>query len=519
MRQYRHPALLLLSLAVFVAGCATTPPMARDEVMQQYDQIARLQTNLRDAKEQGVDYLAPDDYDRAEKLLGAAVEQAQQRDSEAAREAADQGIAALVQARSNADTARDVMQEVLAARDQAMEANAAQRVPDRWEQAEANLREADRLIEQGNLEAAKRRRPQLLNTYSAVELAALKEGVLEDARAALNTAREHDADDQAPKTFNQAQRELNLAVSTLEANREDVDKAHAHAQKAKTLAERANNVAELVKDFGRRDYTREDIVLWYQSQLAQVNQPLDRPIRFDQPNKQVIQSLRSNIAQQVAAADQAQQLAAQREDEIQNLKQTHEQELAQLRQRQEAEIAAFQEQLNQELEAKETIQEELQKTAREIQQRYEKVNAMFSENEANVYRKQDDVLVSVFGFDFPPGSAEIKTDNYSLLDKIARSVKLFGEPEVVIQGHTDNTGSKDGNIALSQARAESVARFLRDTAEIPADRIRVEGYGASKPVATNDTPEGRAENRRVDVLIVNRTQAMRSTDQPQTRVQ
>lgn len=506
MRPLYYPATLLVALLFAVTACTTTPPLPRDEVMQQYEEISRLQTELREAKEDGVAYLAPEGYENAQASLDEAIEAAQDYESTEAREAADQGVAALAQARANAQTARDVMQEVLEMRQDAIDANAPQRVPERFAEAEEGLRDANRMIEEGKLEAAKRERPELLKQYSAIELAALKQGTIDTAEAAIARARENEADEYAPKTFNQAEEQLNLAVSTLEANREEVEKAAAHAERATTLAERSTHIAELVKDYDRRDFSQEEVVLWYQDRLAEIGQPLEQQIRFDQPNKEVVQSLRSAIAQQVAEADQAREEAAQRQAQMEEMSRRHEQEIAALQQQREGEIAAFQEQLEQEQAASANIQEELQKTAREIQRRYENVNAMFDASEASVYRMQDNVLVSVHGFDFPSGKAEIEPRNFGLLDKVARSVKEFGQPKVVVSGHTDSTGDADMNVALSKARAEAVAQFLREAAEIPGDRIEVEAYGEAKPVASNETSQGRAQNRRVDVLIVNRTE-------------
>ncbi|MEJ2362974.1 MAG: OmpA family protein, partial [Gammaproteobacteria bacterium] len=64
-------------------------------------------------------------------------------------------------------------------------------------------------------------------------------------------------------------------------------------------------------------------------------------------------------------------------------------------------------------------------------------------------------------------------------------------------------GSNAVNLNLSEKRAQNVARFLTDVGHIPADKITTEGYGSQQPVASNATAEGRAENRRIDVLIVN----------------
>ncbi len=81
---------------------------------------------------------------------------------------------------------------------------------------------------------------------------------------------------------------------------------------------------------------------------------------------------------------------------------------------------------------------------------------------------------------------------------IAENKKVFIE----IQGHTDNVGSDAYNLALGRDRAESVKRYLHTEHNIPLDRMGVFSYGESQPAAGNDTPEGRAQNRRVLLVVM-----------------
>ncbi|HHT0450428.1 TPA: OmpA family protein, partial [Klebsiella michiganensis] len=73
---------------------------------------------------------------------------------------------------------------------------------------------------------------------------------------------------------------------------------------------------------------------------------------------------------------------------------------------------------------------------------------------------------------------------------------------IVVAGHTDSTGDDQSNQVLSLKRAESVRDWMRDTGDVPESCFAVQGYGESRPVATNDTPEGRALNRRVEISLV-----------------
>lgn len=106
------------------------------------------------------------------------------------------------------------------------------------------------------------------------------------------------------------------------------------------------------------------------------------------------------------------------------------------------------------------------------------------------------------GIQFETGKDVIKANSFRILNDVVIVMMENPEYNLSIYGHTDNVGADDMNLTLSQKRAESVRKYLVDKG-IPETRIvEVIGYGETKPVATNDTPEGRAQNRRVEFKVV-----------------
>lgn len=102
---------------------------------------------------------------------------------------------------------------------------------------------------------------------------------------------------------------------------------------------------------------------------------------------------------------------------------------------------------------------------------------------------------------FDSGNATIKPESGPLLDEIAKVMNEHPEiTGVVIEGHTDSTGSATLNTRLSQGRAESVMKALVDRG-VDKARLSAKGFGPTRPIASNDTPEGREANRRVEVSI------------------
>jgi outer membrane protein OmpA-like peptidoglycan-associated protein len=110
----------------------------------------------------------------------------------------------------------------------------------------------------------------------------------------------------------------------------------------------------------------------------------------------------------------------------------------------------------------------------------------------------------IFGkVQFASGSDNILPKSDQLVDEMAKALTEHPEiKRVEIQGHTDSTGDDFYNLKLGQARAESVKRALVKRGVAPA-RLSAKGYGEQSPIAPNDTPAGRAKNRRVEFVIVN----------------
>jgi OmpA-OmpF porin, OOP family len=102
---------------------------------------------------------------------------------------------------------------------------------------------------------------------------------------------------------------------------------------------------------------------------------------------------------------------------------------------------------------------------------------------------------------FATGSATLNATAEASLRMTAASLLTQPAVRLEVAGYTDDTGSQAVNERLSQARAESVRAFLV-SAGVPADQLTARGYGPADPIASNDTPAGRALNRRVELKRV-----------------
>ena len=138
----------------------------------------------------------------------------------------------------------------------------------------------------------------------------------------------------------------------------------------------------------------------------------------------------------------------------------------------------------------------------------EELKKKLADQDVVISRLKDQLKVTVASeILFPSGSAELAPAGADVLRKVAAAANQ-SQDEVRVEGHTDSDPIAPvlaqyypSNWELSTARAAVAVRTLQATGMVPADRLAAVGYGDSHPVAPNDTPEGRAKNRRVEIVF------------------
>tara|TARA_R110002012_G_scaffold90029_3_gene220338 strand:- start:339 stop:1013 length:675 start_codon:yes stop_codon:yes gene_type:complete len=116
-------------------------------------------------------------------------------------------------------------------------------------------------------------------------------------------------------------------------------------------------------------------------------------------------------------------------------------------------------------------------------------------------RRGDDIVLNMpsgvtFGFD----SADLTSEARGSLNEVANVLTQYQDTRVIIAGHTDSTGNASYNQQLSERRAQAVASYLSQNG-VSSARLATSGYGATQPVASNDSEQGRAQNRRVEITL------------------
>jgi outer membrane protein OmpA-like peptidoglycan-associated protein len=135
----------------------------------------------------------------------------------------------------------------------------------------------------------------------------------------------------------------------------------------------------------------------------------------------------------------------------------------------------------------------------EMQEAIEKARSEFSSDEAETYQQGNNLVIRMKKINFPSGQSEIPDDSKDDLEKVSEIAKMLNASEVKVEGHTDSVGSESVNKEISEKRAEAVADYLKSAG---ITKVEAEGYGFEKPLASNKSKRGRAQNRRVDIVIV-----------------
>jgi OmpA-OmpF porin, OOP family len=394
-------------------------------------------------------------------------------------------VSAFRQSVEASEIARITLAPLIKTRDDAANASAATFAVELWARAEDTFANAMRRLESGDIRGARSRAEEAEALYRDAELTAIKAQYLSQTRALVAQAEQARVPRYAPKTFARAQALMEQAERELNENRYDTDLPRSLAQQANYEARHAIYLAERIRVMRDERWDLEDVILAYEEPLVQVAAAADKVPRLDRGIEPVaselvayIEELRENDQQSTVDLEASRIRIAELEDEIRDL----DERLGGVSQERVA--------LVQRLEAEARIRE-----------RFETIESLFTRDEARVSREGNVVVLRMVGLTFASGRAEVDPAYAGLLGKVRQAVDTFPNAQVVIEGHTDSYGSDETNMVLSRQRAESVNTYLSSQLGVPAFRISAIGYGETRPIANNETAQGRERNRRIDIRI------------------
>ncbi len=479
--------ILMMVLLSFVGACTSTgvnvKPIAKSE--NPTDHINRLENDIAAAYKNQLNVLAPTWFAKAESSLGKAKKRLEQKEelSEVLGIIAE-GQTQLQKAEEITKVTQTALADVIKSRDLARQAGAAKLGYD-YTDAEQTFLSLTKAIERGNLAYAEKHKAGLAETFRSLELRAIKVETLGEVRRLIEQAKNSRVDKIAPRSFKIAQSKLSEADAFITQNPYQKEMMHQKANEALFMSQRLLQIADQSEKF--KNMKPEEMTLWVEKILYDITAKLAATDMRNQPYD--IQM--KNILGSIDALQKDRQFMF---DNVKTLK---------------SEIETKSSQIS-DLEGKtreQQIVKERLAAEKRFNQLFIEVQNLFSSDEAEVYKKGNSLIIRLRAIQFPVGKSVIMPDNYPLLSKIQQSIRIFGEPDVIIEGHTDSTGSNEINEHLSQQRSESVRQYLLANKTLSYDRIVAVGYGSSKPLASNATEEGRAVNRRIDVIIKPQAQA------------
>ncbi len=453
--------LMLLSL-VSLSSAQT----AKDNIFGDVEKM------IEEAREQGAEYLAPESFGKAVESFKEANDY--YRNNESTRDIREK----LTEAQQYCNRAIEVvklgkitLKDATQARYDAMKAKADQYASELFKEGQESFTDATEELEDGDIEGARDKGSDAEKFFRRAELKSIKAIILGDSRRLVEEAKEKDCPEVTPNTFNYAQNLLNEVEDLLTNNRYAADEATVKAKECEYQAMHAMYLTTEIKSLREDEKNWEKLLLEAEDILTGYAGQFNETPRYDHGINDAINLIQTKITEM----------------------QTENDEL-------KAKIANLQEKY-------EVVREEAVLSSTELAKKQEreekiaKIKAMFNPNEAKVVFDGDNLVLHVYGINFPSGRAIIQPEYFSLLTKVQASIKIFPDRHILIEGHTDSQGNASTNKRLSEERASAVREYIVANMSMNREQITSVGYGSSQPIASNKTAEGRAQNRRIDVVV------------------
>jgi len=490
------------------------------------EQYARLETMIDSARVLEADVFAPKVWKKAQESFAKAKRSVNGGKSQ---KDINKNVGRAMEYVENAIRTSEVgkltLADYLPPRDAAKKARAPVHVPTAWLKAQEQFVKATGKAESGDVKNALKEAEKSRALYSTAEMLAIEVDVLGKADRLIKKALADDAGKYALSTLDKAKTARSKSYAILSGDRynrvEAVDAAH----RAEYEAMHASNISLAVRSLNRNDQAWEKLMMLYEIQMSRVGQTLGFDyLRFNNgplaaaddmmAKIEALQEENHNLAQDSkflsgAVVDQLRSILATVEEPYDGndpvaMGKTVEKAMTRLMDEKSATqqaLLAEQDKLA-DLRAIYTEVEADLSVRLEKEEKFIKAKTMLNPSEGEIlFNSSNDIVLRLSGISFDIGQATIKDEHIALLEKVKEIINMFPFAYMVVEGHTDDSGDPASNVLLSEKRAYAVTQYIRQSMLIPADKIKSMGFGMDRPVASNQTNEGRSQNRRIDVII------------------
>ncbi len=453
------------------------------------DDLVELERRFARAEESAVHLLAPRSFGRADDRLRDARRRSDRGDdARAIRERLDQALSEIRLAEDAADGVRGSFTDALRAREAAREQDASGRAPAAWNAAERELERGGRDAERGDLADAAEFSGRAAELYARAAEAARSDRLLGDAIDARQAALSAGGSELAPSTFARGEEALSAGQSALAGGSDS--EVGRDGERALHAFRRAEWLATLADSVISRTVSLETFVNAHERDLALLAEAADvaaPDLRTDEgPATATIDRAIRDLLARNADLDASLRAERARTAQLSGQVSSLEDALTDSERRYSESRAAL--------------------LARQRQDdRLRETSALFAPEEAEVFLSGDDLVLRLHGLTFGSGSDEVDEAMAPLLTKVERVLLEFSDAVIRVEGHTDSQGNADRNRALSQSRAIAIRDYLLARVPISSSRMQATGHGEDRPIARNDTEEGRTRNRRIEIILTLRS--------------
>lgn len=477
--------LIIMIASLFLITACASPPVSPEAVHgmvraeNPVEMVNQLAGHITDARKNQLNVLSPAWYAKAENsYLKAKNDLEKGKELSDVRKYVNTAEAQLQKAEEMAKISRTTLSELIEARNKARAAGATDLGED-YVAAEKRFLILTHAIENNDLRYAQNNQKKLSDVFHQLEIRAIKEKTIGEVNTLINQAEKQGAKKITPGSFALAKEKLKEADEFITQNPYDKDTMKKKADEALLMAKRLHSLMDQSRKIKSMD--PEQIALWMEDILYKTTRKLSAPDMRDQEFGVQVENILGTID------------TLQSDHDFMIKKVNSQQEQMEVLNRR---IALLDKQTRRGQAEKDRLEAEKQ-----FNQRYNEVQTFFDSDEAEVYKQENQLVIRLKAIKFPVGQSILMPGTYTLLSKVQRAIRIFGEPQVVVEGHTDSTGSTEVNEHLSQQRAQAVMEYLIANKTLPSDKIIAVGYGSVRPLASNETPQGRAVNRRIDVII------------------
>jgi len=420
------------------------------------------------------------------------------------------------------EVAKLTLQEYLDPRERAIAAKAPDLVPELYQKAEDQFLKATTKVESGDVKNGLKEADKAMPLFNEAELQAIKADIMGTADKLIEKAIQGEAEKYALSTLDKAKTARAKCDAILSNDRYERTESIAEINRAEYEARHADNIAQSVRSLERNDQAWEKLMLVYEIQMNRIASAVGASqVPFDngpiaaadtlityiqdlQKERDASEELNQDLAMRLKSSLERFDTDVVGNDPVELAKalDTRLQGMLEEKDRLAGVVTEERYKLSQLQEQHQEVSAELQeRTAREAKFKQAKSTLNPSEGEV-LFNSSNDIVLRLSGLSFDVNKSEIKDEHIPLLEKVKTIIQLFPDSKLLVEGHTDDQGVPSANTLLSEKRAMAVMQYLRQSLLISADRISSIGYGSEKPVASNKTADGRAKNRRIDIIIM-----------------